>query len=94
MIELDEARRRVLAACSPMPPTEVPIVDAVDLVSAESVIAREQVPGFANSAMDGFALPQCRRISVLDPVACRDEPDGGEELLPRSLAVDEAVRNQ
>jgi molybdenum cofactor synthesis domain-containing protein len=91
MIPLDEARRRVLAACSPTPPTEVSIADAVNLVSAEAVTASEDVPGFANSAMDGFAL---RSVDVsghgteLRVVASQMAGAG----IPREVGRAEAVR--
>jgi len=74
-----------------MLPTEVAIADSVGLVSAESVVARENVPGFANSAMDGFAL---RSVDVsehgaeLRVVASQMAGDGA----PREVGNAEAVR--
>ncbi len=56
MISLDEARgfvRRDLCTLDPVPR---PIDDALGLVVAEVVLARERVPGFSNSAMDGYAM--------------------------------------
>ncbi len=53
---IDEARARVLAAVSPLPTEVVPVADALDRVLAEDVVAAADVPAFANSAVDGFAV--------------------------------------
>jgi molybdopterin molybdotransferase len=57
MLSIDEARARVLAAVRPLPPTPVPVADALDRVLRADVVAAGAVPPFANSAMDGFAVP-------------------------------------
>lgn len=56
MIDLDEARQRVLAACRPLPAVRWPLAAADGCVTAESVVSHVAVPAFANSAMDGFAV--------------------------------------
>lgn len=56
MIPLDEARARVLAGCSPLTPVAVAVADALGLVAAETVIAGGDIPPFASSAMDGYAV--------------------------------------
>lgn len=56
VIPLEEARRHVLDRISPAPPQTVPVTDALGLVLAEEVKATEDVPPFANTAMDGFAV--------------------------------------
>jgi molybdopterin molybdotransferase len=56
LIELDEARRLVLATARPLSAEEVPLADALERVLAEDVVATDAVPAFDNSAMDGFAL--------------------------------------
>jgi molybdopterin molybdotransferase len=56
VIALDEARRQVLAACSPLPPRPVPLAEAAGCVTAAPVVAGEDVPPFANTAMDGYAV--------------------------------------
>ena len=53
---IDEARATLLAAVRPLPPVNVPVADALGLVLAEDVTAAHDVPGFANSAMVGFAV--------------------------------------
>jgi molybdopterin molybdotransferase len=45
----------VLAEVRPMPAEPVPLVAALGRVSAGRLVARDDVPGFTNSAMDGFA---------------------------------------
>jgi molybdopterin molybdotransferase len=57
LLTIDEARARVLAAVTPLPDEELRIADALDRVLAEDVVAAHDVPSFANSAMDGFAVP-------------------------------------
>jgi molybdopterin molybdotransferase len=56
LVPLEEARRRVLAACRPLAPSEVPLTGALGCVLARAVDCPEPVPAFANSAMDGYAL--------------------------------------
>ena len=53
---LEDVRRRVLARQSPLQSVQLSVRDALGCVLAEAVEATEQVPPFANSAMDGYAL--------------------------------------
>ena len=46
----------ILAACPPLAPRAVPLGDALGRVTAGTVVAGHDVPSFANSAMDGFAV--------------------------------------
>jgi molybdopterin molybdotransferase len=55
-ITIDEARAKVLAEVRPLPPEEVAVQDALGRVLAEDIVAERDVPSFANSAMDGFAV--------------------------------------
>ena len=48
--------RKVLAAVRPLPSEDVAVEDALGRVLAEDVVAERDVPSFANSAMDGFAV--------------------------------------
>jgi molybdopterin molybdotransferase len=56
MISVEEALKRILAQITPLNTIQVPLVDALGMVLAQDVIAQEDIPPFANSAMDGFAL--------------------------------------
>jgi molybdopterin molybdotransferase len=56
VISIHEALDAVLAAVRPLPDEEVPLLQALGRAAAESIISPEQVPTFANSAMDGFAV--------------------------------------
>jgi molybdopterin molybdotransferase len=56
MIPLEEARAFVLSGCAPLVPAHAPVVGALGCVLAESVVAAEAVPPFANTAMDGYAV--------------------------------------
>ncbi|HVX23258.1 MAG TPA: gephyrin-like molybdotransferase Glp [Acidimicrobiales bacterium] len=56
MIPLADARRAVLERCSPLPAVTVDVADAVGCVLASAAEAAGDVPPFANSSMDGYAL--------------------------------------
>jgi molybdenum cofactor synthesis domain-containing protein len=56
MIPLDEAQRFVLSTLVPLPVVELALGEALGCVVGEEIVAREPVPGFANSSMDGYAL--------------------------------------
>lgn len=49
-------RAAVLRGIRPMQPRAIPLADAAGLVLAEDVRAPVELPRFANSAMDGFAV--------------------------------------
>jgi molybdopterin molybdotransferase len=55
-VSLDQARRLLLADMALLPPRRVPLDEALGCALAEPVVAAEDVPPFANSAMDGFAV--------------------------------------
>ena len=56
MKPLAEAQDEVLGAVMPLPVELVSVWDALGLVPVEAVVAKEAVPPFANSAMDGYAV--------------------------------------
>lgn len=56
MLDVDAALAMVLSAFSPLPPEEAPLLDAGGRVLAADIVARDNVPPFRNSAMDGFAV--------------------------------------
>lgn len=56
MISVDEARARILEHFHPLEAEKVPILEALDRVLAEDIYSDIDIPPFANSAMDGYAL--------------------------------------
>jgi len=56
MITVEEAWRRVAAQMAPLPPRAYALDTALGLVLAEDVCAVENMPPFAASAMDGYAV--------------------------------------
>ena len=70
-IQLEEARARVLDHVTPLELERVRLAVALDRVLAEAARAPIDVPGFANSSMDGYALRACDsapgvRLRVVD----------------------------
>jgi molybdopterin molybdotransferase len=56
LLTLAEAQEQVLQRSRPLPAEPVPIAAAGGRVTAEDVLARVDLPPFASSAMDGFAV--------------------------------------
>jgi molybdopterin molybdotransferase len=56
LMSFDQARSRVLADVRRMGAERVAISEAVGRVLAEDLVAREPLPPFDNSAMDGYAI--------------------------------------
>lgn len=73
MIGFEEARKRVVEHCRPLPPAWVPLARARGLVIAEDLRSPLDLPHFDNSAMDGFALSSgdTRRAAPRTPVRLR-----------------------
>jgi len=56
MLNIEEALKEILDYATLLAPVTLPLDEAAGLVLAENVAARGNVPPFANSAMDGFAV--------------------------------------
>ena len=56
MLAVDEALALIRSCCAPLAIEQVPLADAFGRVLAAPVDAPRNLPPFANSAMDGFAL--------------------------------------
>ena len=56
MISVEEALARILSEISPLSVMQMPLPNSSGLVLAQDIVAQEDIPPFANSAMDGFAL--------------------------------------
>jgi molybdopterin molybdotransferase len=53
---VDEHRQAILDDLEPMTPVPQALLEALDLACAEEVVAPVSLPGFDNSAMDGYAV--------------------------------------
>ena len=56
LLDVSEARRRLLEHFPPLEVIQIPLAAAVGNVLAESVMAPYDLPSFPNSSMDGFAV--------------------------------------
>src|SRR5438552_18990624 len=56
LIPLEEARERILSRIEPLRPLQLPLTDAYGCVAAVNIFSAVDLPEFASSAMDGFAL--------------------------------------
>ncbi len=56
MLPVDEALAIVLAQAAPLPPVTVGLPDALGLILAEEVAARESLPPFRAAIKDGYAV--------------------------------------
>ncbi|GIV00389.1 MAG: molybdopterin molybdenumtransferase MoeA [Actinomycetota bacterium] len=56
LVPVEEARERILAQISPLAPLELPLQEAEGCVLAADLTAETDIPDFASSAMDGFAV--------------------------------------
>lgn len=55
-LTVQEALTAVLAGVSPLPAERVPLAEALGRVLAAPVVAKDSLPPFTNSSMDGYAL--------------------------------------
>jgi molybdenum cofactor synthesis domain-containing protein len=91
VISLEDARARILSSVEPLTPRVVRRDDARGLVLAESVVAGEAVPPFANTGMDGYAVRAADtaaapvRLRVVDELAAGRAPT-------RVVSTGEAIR--
>jgi molybdopterin molybdotransferase len=56
LLSVEEAREKVLSEIHPLAPLQLPLMEAFGCVSAENIVATRDLPEFASSAMDGFAV--------------------------------------
>jgi len=76
MISVRAAQRLVVESVSPLPPVRVRLRDALHRVVATDIKAPFDLPRFANSAMDGFAVHSraTRAAAAASPVPLTLEP--------------------
>jgi molybdopterin molybdotransferase len=68
LISIEQARANVLVTVRPLPSERIAIADGLDRVLAEDIVAAGDVPPFACSAMDGYAVkagPALRSLTVV-----------------------------
>jgi len=90
MISEEEARNRILQDIRPLPPRRISLKCALNCFAAEGYLARLPLPGFDNSAMDGYAVvaSSCGPSKRLRVVG--EQPAGADRQLRVSFG--EAVR--
>jgi molybdopterin molybdotransferase len=70
LLTLEEALAAILARARPLPAETVSLTDALGRVVTEPALARVDLPPFASSAMDGFAV-RCEETPGTLPIAFR-----------------------
>src|SRR5262249_17074510 len=90
VISEEEARRRILETVSPLGQRTVRVARALDCFAAEDYFARLPLPGFDNSAMDGYAVvaSSCKKSGRLRVIG--EQPAGPDWKL--RVGGGEAVR--
>jgi molybdopterin molybdotransferase len=86
LLPVEDARERVLSRVQPLAPLQLPLTDAFGCVVAEDVLATHDLPEFASSAMDGFAVrasdvagatpAQPRELKIVGRALIGHEPEG------------------
>ena len=66
LVSVEEHRDRILAAIEPLPAFDQPLMEAFGLTAAEDVRSAVALPGFDNSAMDGYAVVHSDVASASD----------------------------
>ncbi|HVL90344.1 MAG TPA: gephyrin-like molybdotransferase Glp [Actinomycetota bacterium] len=86
LVPYEEAVATILASFAALEPQRTPVAAALGSVAAETVVADLAVPGFDNSAMDGYAIRAADTAGAGDkPVTLRlidDLPAGSDPTIP------------
>ena len=80
MITETEARARVLAAITPGPSVEIPLLQSLGRHAAVDLLATVPLPGFDNSMMDGYALHAAESQPNTAPLIVSGEQPAGRDL--------------
>lgn len=64
MLQVEEARARILAGLLPLDSIEVPVRDARGMVPSDDLFSPHPLPRFDNSAMDGYAVRRADLTSL------------------------------
>jgi molybdopterin molybdotransferase len=95
MISADQALQIVLENVAPLGIERIPILDALGCVLAEDISSSRDIPGFDNSAMDGYAVraADLAKASEATPVKLAVvETVGAGKMPTRRLSPGQAVR--
>jgi molybdopterin molybdotransferase len=95
MISADQALQIVLENVAPLGVERVPILDALGRVLAENISSSRDIPGFDNSAMDGYAVraADLAKASEASPVRLAVvETVGAGQMPTRGIVAGQAVR--
>ena len=90
-----EARERVLSAVRPLTPEQIPLAEALGRPLHKPVMARQALPPFRNSAMDGVAVrcADLARASAAAPLSLRvTETVPAGRVAARTVDEGEAIR--
>ena len=77
LLSVAEARARLLERFAPLPAEPAPLLQAAGRVLAETIVAAQNIPPFANSSMDGYAV-RVRDVSGAAPASPRVLPVSGD----------------
>ncbi|HEX9124641.1 MAG TPA: gephyrin-like molybdotransferase Glp [Actinomycetota bacterium] len=95
LLSVDDARERILSQISALAPLELPLQEAHGCVLATDVSASVDIPAFASSAMDGFAV-RSTEVADADPTSPVELRIVGRALIGRrpeaTVGGGEAVR--
>ena len=95
MISADQALQIVLDNVAPLGVERIPILDALGRVLAENISSSRDIPGFDNSAMDGYAVraADLAKASEASPVKLTVvETVGAGQMPTRRVSAGEATR--
>src|SRR5258708_9508328 len=95
MISADQALQIVLENVAPLGVERIPILDALGRVVAENINSSRDIPGFDNSAMDGYAVSAADLVkaSEASPIKLTVvETVGAGQMPTRRLSAGQSVR--
>src|ERR1700675_3584350 len=95
MISADQALQIVLENVAPLGVERIPILDPLGRVLAEQIASPRDIPGFDNSAMDGYAVraADIAKASEATPVKLTIiETVGAGQMPSRRVGAGQAVR--
>jgi molybdopterin molybdotransferase len=91
MIPFEDARDLILSACPVMEVEHRPMRASLGCVTAEAIVAKEDVPPFFNSSMDGYAVRSADVVGAPTTLRVTDAVMAGDGR-PVGIAQGEAVR--